>query len=56
MMSNKGLANHMRFRTKFWQERQVQQQQRSSFLDAAVVQGERIVRSPFRNRAIRVEE
>lgn len=45
-MSNKGVTNHIRFRTKFWQERQ-QQQQRDHFLGSALIQGEKITRLPF---------
>lgn len=51
-MSNKGLANHIRFRTKYWQERQ-QLQQRDAFLDHSIVQGEKITRLPFDHPALR---
>lgn len=52
-MSNKGVTNHIRFRTKFWQERQLQQQQRDSFTSQSIVTGEKMTRFPFENPAAR---
>lgn len=55
IMNNKGQANHKRFRTKFWQERYSQPLQQASFIDANVIQGTRISRTPFRNPAILID-
>ena len=54
-MSNKGQANHRRFRTKFWQERQSQPFQTASFLDSTLITGTRITHKPFRNPAILID-
>lgn len=51
-MSNVGFSNHFRFRTKYWQDRQLRQNEQFGFLEEAMVQGEPLSQKMFNNRRL----
>ena len=54
-MSNKGLENHSRFRTKYWQEKQRQHEQGNSFLGNSI-KGEKLTHHLFFNAQIQQKQ